>query len=432
MSDIFAIAGSLTEELEKRKVEKYSFTVSESEKNEFNVENGSFTLLRTVLGSSASAAVFLGSRKGTVSGNDVSPEGLSLLADSAVAAASSAPEDPCHDLAPDQGSDVFRCGIREPDLDLFFDRIRELLDTIGRDYPLVHIGNVIASFTHSHLLYRNTNGTQFEDFTGFYEIMLEFSGNDGTHTTSLDYAYVQTADLGQPLIELSTIRMRLANAQKSLEAVPMQGKFEGTVIFTPDCLGSFLGMLVGSFSSDSTIMDKTSLWLDKVGERVADESVTICFSVSDPRLVGKNFFTQNGFRSEDVAYIENGILKTHILSLYAANKTGRPVTRNSGSGMIMKPGTVPLADLIASVKKGLLVGGFSGGYPGANGEFSGVAKNSFLIEDGKITTAVTETMINGNLSRILLDVKGISSETACDGSSVLPWLATEGIVISGK
>ena len=36
---------------------KYSYTVSESEKQELNIENGKFKLLRTVFGSGASARV---------------------------------------------------------------------------------------------------------------------------------------------------------------------------------------------------------------------------------------------------------------------------------------------------------------------------------------------------------------------------------------
>ena len=45
-----------------------------------------------------------------------------------------------------------------------------------------------------------------------------------------------------------------------------------------------------------------------------------------------------------------------------------------------------------------------------------MAKNSFLIENGKVGGAVTETMISGNLGRMLQQVRGISRETCADGS----------------
>ena len=67
-------------------------------------------------------------------------------------------------------------------------------------------------------------------------------------------------------------------------------------------------------------------------------------------------------------------------------------------------------EIIASVDKGILMGSFSGGEPGTNREFSGVAKNSFLIENGKITKAITETMVNGNLGDMFGKIREVSKE----------------------
>ena len=88
--------------------------------------------------------------------------------------------------------------------------------------------------------------------------------------------------------------------------------------------------------------------------------------------------------------------------------------------------------MVKQMKKGLIVGSFSGGQPSNNGDFSGVAKNSFLVEDGEIKGAVNETMINGNLAELINHVVSISKETVADGTCVLPYLAVGGIVISGK
>ena len=153
---------------------------------------------------------------------------------------------------------------------------------------------------------------------------------------------------------------------------------------------------------------------------------------SDERIVSGECGTANGFRSEKVTLIERGVLKTHWLSLYGSNKTGRPVVKNTGSDLVVEPGDKTLEELIASVDKGLILGGFSGGNPGTNGEFSGVAKNSFLIENGKVKCAVTETMVNGNLAEAFRHIRGISREVLCNGRSVVPYIAVDGIVISGK
>jgi PmbA protein len=61
-----------------------------------------------------------------------------------------------------------------------------------------------------------------------------------------------------------------------------------------------------------------------------------------------------------------------------------------------------------------------------------VAKNSFLIEKGKIKGAVTETMVNGNLGEVVKNIRAISKELTCSGDSVMPYIAVDGIIVSGK
>ena len=80
--------------LKEQKIEKYTYTLSQSEKQELNVENGGFKLLRTVFNNSGSLKVFAGAKMGSVKGNDITESGLLKLAEDAKAAAESASEDP--------------------------------------------------------------------------------------------------------------------------------------------------------------------------------------------------------------------------------------------------------------------------------------------------------------------------------------------------
>jgi len=75
---------------------------------------------------------------------------------------------------------------------------------------------------------------------------------------------------------------------------------------------------------------------------------------------------------------------------------------------------------------------FSGGAPSASGEMSGVAKNSFLIENGKVTDALKETMVSFNIVDILANITAVSSERCRNGMTVLPWCCFDGVTISGK
>ena len=432
MNNMKKTADLLEQILAEGKIRKYSYTVSESEKQEINILNGDFKLMRTVFNNVASLKVFFGNRMGSVNGNDITEEGLRKLAADGIAAAESSPEDECHDIAPDQGTDLFRQGTEQADLDRFADRIREFLDTVAKDYPTVRITAIFASYDKWHWFSRNTNGTEFEGFGGQYGLDIEMCAVEGDTTTGLDYTNVTVDNLERPLIETGSIRTHLESVRDSIHPETLEGKFEGTVILTPWMAAEFIEMLIDNYAGNSVVMDGTSLWLDKVGEQVGSELLTVSLNPYDERIVSGERGTSDGYRSENVTLIDHGVLKTHLLNLYASKKTGRPVVRNTGFDLVVENGSTPLADMIASVKQGLLLGGFSGGDPGTNGEFSGVAKNSFLIENGKVKSAVTETMVNGNLGELVKNIRAVSRETCCDGSTVLPYLAADGVVISGK
>ena len=422
----------LTARLQAAGVDKYAVQVSESEKRELNTELDSFALYRTTFDKSASVTVFLGSRKGSASGNDLSEESLRQLVDDARAGAESAPEDEANDIAERQPEEVFHTGCWEPDMERFYDRLREILDRTAADFPKIRVAQIIGSHDQVHNLYVNSNGTRFERFDGAYEITMEFAGNDGEKTTGIGYGSVTTHSLDRPILELGSLRRQLADTERSLETVPVEGKFEGPVLFTPEALAEFTWMLTDNFIGAGVVMDGTSLWLDKIGQPVADQRITLRLQAEDDRLVALPRWTGDGYRAENVNLIENGVLNCFLLNLYAAKKTGRPVTKNSAYTLVMEPGDTPVAEMIRGMKRGLIVGGFSGGEPGANGEFSGVAKNSFYVENGEIRGAVLETMISGNLAEVFRHVGAVSRELVSDGNMAFPYLVADGITISGK
>ena len=84
----------------------------------------------------------------------------------------------------------------------------------------------------------------------------------------------------------------------------------------------------------------------------------------------------------------------------------------------------------ASVGRGALVGRLSMGNPAPNGDFSGVIKNSFLLENGQRTKALSETMITGNVAQMLKDIAAISEEVSDFGGYQVPWLKVTGLRFS--
>ncbi len=340
--------------------------------------------------------------------------------------------DEAYDIAPRQEAETFRDGAYEPDMDLFFQRTRELMKDITERHPKIIMEQMIVSHDKVHSVYQNTNGTEFESFTGAYSVSLMFSAHEGETTTSFFGSGVYTDSLDRPFIELGSLEKDLSDTEAQLTTIPMEGKFEGVIVLTPGSLGGFLGSAVSNFVSDGVILEKTSIWLDKLEKQVADSRITISLCPGDSRIVCGEKYTYDGFRSQDYDLIKDGVLKSFMLSLYVSNKSGFAPAKNSSFSVIIEGGDTSYEDMIKNIKKGLIVGRFSGGQPGVNGDFSGVAKNSFLIEDGKVKGAVSETMINGNLAELLNNLVAISRETTADGTTVLPYMAFDKVVISGK
>lgn len=189
-------------------------------------------------------------------------------------------------------------------------------------------------------------------------------------------------------LELGRVDKDLQDAEDSLNPMTVDGKFEGEVIFTPACAAQMVYYALSNFISDSVILDKTGLWFGKLGEQVA--------------------------------------------SLYVSNKCEVPRAKNSGFDLVIEAGETSYQDMVKNMKRGLIVGAVSCGQPSANGELSGVAKNSFYVENGEIKGAVMETMINCNLAEMFKNVVSVSKEVLCDGGMVVPYIGVEHVVISGK
>jgi len=348
--------------------------------------------------------------------------------DSAAAAA----PDPAWDIAPREPEQHFLQGCPEGDADRLFFRARELAEDIRRRHPLILVEQMIVSHSASDRVYRNSSGTVFSTRAGAYSLELMYSAHRGEKSSSFFSSGVTTADLDRPFIEMAELDRELAAVERQLDTTAPEGKFQGVALLTPGCLGSFLYQLLANFAGETALLNGTSLWRDSLGRQVADAGLTVSLDPFCPDIVLGQRYTPEGFRAEGCDLIRGGELCSFMLGLYAANKTGLPRAKNSGFDLVVAPGDRPLEEIVSGIERGILVGRLSGESPAPNGDFSGVAKNSFLIEDGRIGAALSETMINGNMADMLQNIAGISGGRVMDGQSVLPYIAFSGVTVSGK
>ena len=427
------IAKRILDKLTARGADMAHCSVRESEMREFNVDGNEFSLFRTLFNRSVAITVFIGGKKGSVSINRFDDEAIDEAIDNCIAAAESATPDTAWELAKNNGVRRFSRGSLVPDTEKLFFRVKELVDDIKTRHPKINIELMVVKHVSSKGVYMSTTDNCYFSESGKYVAELMYSAHDGDKLTSFFGSDVTLTDLEKPFIDCAFIERELTDVENQLDSAPTSGKFQGTVIFTPGCLVSTVfGNVCGNFASDTALLEGTSIWKDKLNQRVADERINVSFKPSDERIVNGELYTGEGFISEDFDFIKDGVLKSFRLSQYVANKTGNERAKNTSFAIVIENGETPLEEMIKSIKKGIIVGRFSGGSPGANGEISGVAKNGFMIEDGRITKALAETMISGNLADMLNNVVAISKETLVDGTVVAPYMAFDGITVSGK
>ncbi len=400
--------------------------------DEINVDAGEFSLMRSTFDSGVTMKVIKNNKKGVIAINKTDKASIDEAAKECIAAAEVSTEDDCLSIAVLDKNEDFVFGAEECDRDKFFDRINEYLEDMKKDYPKVFIEQLIADYSEGKSVFANTNGVEYSYTAAYYSLGSMYSAHDGEKTTSFNSTGIDFVDLNEKIIDKGTQRMMYEMCEKELEAVPFEGKFTGTAVFAPSCLCDIIGTAVDSFTGDDTIIDSTSPWRKKLGEKVASDNLTVSLIPIDDRIIGGERYTLEGYRSENCDIIKDGVLKNFTLSEYAAKKSGEKRCPTLSSCMEVKAGATPYDEMIKKIDKGILVCRISGGQPAGNGDFSGVAKNSFLIENGKITKPVLETMISGNLAEMLLNVTDISAETAMDGSTVFPWVAFDGVTVSGK
>ena len=433
MENLKNVAFSALEALKARGAQQAAVSASFSETKEFNVDGGEFSLFRTLFDNSLSLTAVKDGKKGSIGVNHFDTETINSAADNCIASAEASEADDNWEFGPDAGEHSFEDGITEPDMNLFFRRCQELVETIKSDFPKIMIEQLIASHNTLSKIYINTNGTVFERKSGLYNLMIMFSGHENGKGSSFFGTGFTSCDLTKAFIDQASLKRDLADVEKQIDTVPVSGKFEGTILLPPGCLGNVLYYGLSNFAHGNAVNAGTSLWKDKLGEMVADERLTISLAPRSDEIVCGDRWTGEGYLCEDFDLIKEGKLNSFIMDKYFSNKTGFERSGNYCVGnMIVPAGTTPLSEIIAGIDRGLLVGRISGGNPSSSGDFSMVAKNSFIIENGKIGDAVSEVMINGNLAELFKNIRDISKEKEPDGSCSLPWIAFDGVTISGK
>lgn len=426
------IANYALDALKKAGADKASCSVGSNKKDELNVEANRFSLLRTVFGDSLHLYALVGGKKGTAVINKLDKASVDEAVTTCIDLAKSATPDDAEDISTLVENKHFDQSIGGANMDAMFTRTKEYLETVQEKYPKIITESIGTQFNKSDTIYLNSNGVEFTQSIEHYIFQSSFAAKDGEKASSFNYFGNSLDNLDTAFLDLGLNDQTLAESVKSLDTRMVEGKFVGPVIISPSCMDMILDSITSCFLDGFVMIQDTSVWKNSLGELVASPKFTFSRSPFDPSMVAGERITTDGFASQDFDVIKNGVLQSFMLTLYGSNKTGKPRALNTGYNLVVAPGEKSYQDMIKSIDRGILLNRFSGGSPGVSGDISGVAKNSFLIENGQITDAIQETMLSFNLQDLIKNVVAVSSERIATGYSLLPWCCFDGVTISGK
>ena len=409
--------------------DKSNCSVSFSEKKELNIDSGEMTLLRTTFNTSLGLSVIKDKKKGATSINKTDKDSINKAVELVIELAKASQPDEAYDIAEQQPPNTFSKGDEAADLDIMYNRMEEFQEYVKTTYPIINLEQAVLDFTYSQSHFQNSNDVQFDIDKGMYGFYPGFLSKDGKDTSSMNGTFFSALKLDKPLHKYCSIDTLLKQSTEQVKTQQLKEKFVGDVVVTPDCISDFLEFITSDIS-DMRMISGNSLYKDKLNQQIAKSNFTVHSRPISKEVVDGYFITNDGYIAENSTIIDKGILKTHLLGIYGANKLGKTRAANDGGAYIIDSGEKSYQEIIKSIDKGILLSRFSGGNPSNNGDFSGVAKNSYYIENGEIKYPITETMVSGNIKEMFENIAEISDERINFGSAILPWISFNGITVS--
>lgn len=219
--------------------------------------------------------------------------------------------------------------------------------------------------------------------------------------------------------------------------------FTGKVLLPPDAVYSFfLSGLLGGLNGTSIRKGKSKL-ADKLGKKVASDLLTIIDDPRIPGLSGTTSFDREGRSTKQQPVLTNGVVNTFFYNTYEAKKAGLPFSNGFATGgaqslpscgprqLQIEKGKTPKDEFFKLPGKTLYVNRISGTSDGPSGDFSGVIKGGYVLENGE-KIPVRELQVVGNVFEAANQIEAISVEGELLGESYFtPYMLLDGFTITG-
>jgi len=194
-----------------------------------------------------------------------------------------------------------------------------------------------------------------------------------------------------------------------------------------------LGHLVSGISGGA-IYRRSSFLQDSLGKAVLPAGFTLSEHPHLPAGNASSPFDGDGLPTGEQAFVEDGILTSFALGLYASRRLGMSPTGNGGGVRNLRVTDTgeSLEALMARVPKGILITEVMGqGVNMVTGDYSRGA-SGFLFENGRITSPVQEFTIAGHLAEMLRGIQGSGTDVDYRGNIACGSLLLSPMKIAGR
>lgn len=392
--------------------------------------------------------VFLGLRAANTYSSDFTPEGIERLVKGALELAHVTSEDPVSGLP-----DPSELGSLSSDLKLYYEDIQAFPPEERIDYA--RRAEKAALSADSRI--QNSDGGAFDTSTS-QKVLANSLGFIGEYRRSYcsvstlpiakaadgsmqrDYWYSSARSLAR--LE-SPESIGIKAAERTLRRLGAR-KIASTsvpLVFDSETARSLVETLFDAANGDA-IYRQSSFLEGKLGEKIADSSITVVDDGTVPSGFGTVPFDGEGVPTRRTVVVEKGVLKSYLLNTYTAKKLGLKTTGNASRSLAGTPaigfgnfflekGTRTPQQIIADIKQGLYIVDLIGfGVNLVTGDFSRGA-TGIWIENGELTYPVEEITVAGNLKEMINNISEIGNDLDFRSSVASPTLRIDGMTIAG-
>lgn len=286
----------------------------------------------------------------------------------------------------------------------------------------------------------NSFGLKLKEKDNYFYYYTSVVAKDGDEIKT-GYKIVLLNDPKQ--VDLDKIVLETANnALEKLGGKPCKsGKYP--TLMNQNVTASLLAAYLSSASAEK-VQKKSSLFIDKLGQKVASSKITV-LDAPLTKNIFYSYFDDEGVAKFNKSVIEKGVLKTYFHNLSTAAKAGVAPTangRNNGGkigigidNIVLKAGKKSVDEIIKDIKEGFYLTEVQGLHAGLNptsGDFS-LQASGFMIRDGKFAEPVNLVTIAGNLQKLFLEVKAVANDSELQLSSyTTPSVLVKKLAVSGN